>query len=86
MRNESTERLAIYAALTFALGSAGILSGAAPVAAAQPYPSKPVRMIVPFSPRGTSDVVARILAEQLDVVWCIEKLRDVRELRPLLQA
>jgi hypothetical protein len=30
--------------------------------------------------------VARILAEQLDVVWCIEKLRDVRELRPLLQA
>lgn len=35
-------------------------------AAAATYPSKPLRMVVPFSPRGTSDVVARILAERLD--------------------
>ena len=35
------------------------------VRAATAYPDKPVRMIVPFTPRGTSDVVARIIAEKL---------------------
>lgn len=39
--------------------------GAEAAAAAPTYPDKPVRMIVPFTPRGTSDVVARILAERL---------------------
>lgn len=32
---------------------------------AQTYPSKPVKLIVPFAPGGFSDVVARILGEKL---------------------
>ena len=34
-------------------------------AAAQDYPSKPVRLIVPFPPGGSNDVVGRMIAQQL---------------------
>ena len=37
----------------------------APAAFAQTWPSRPVRVVVPFSTGGTSDTVARIVAQQL---------------------
>lgn len=37
----------------------------APVAAAQTYPSKPVRVIVPYAPGGGTDVLTRALAKRL---------------------
>ena len=33
------------------------------------YPGKPIRMIVPFSPGGTSDTLARILGQKLTEAW-----------------
>jgi len=37
----------------------------AAAAGAQPYPAKPVRMIVPWPPAGVSDILARALAQAL---------------------
>ncbi len=39
--------------------------GAAATATAQPYPTKPVRMIIPFPPGGSNDIVGRVMAAQL---------------------
>jgi tripartite-type tricarboxylate transporter receptor subunit TctC len=50
------------------LGTLALL-GLAPLAHAQdtPWPSKPITLIVPFSPGGGVDVMARLLAEKMKV-------------------
>jgi len=42
-----------------------LLALVAPAAAADDYPNKPVRLIIPFPPGGSNDVVGRLVANQL---------------------
>src|SRR4029077_17438453 len=42
---------------------------AAPSAQAQTYPSKPITIIVPASPGGVTDMLARILAQHFNADW-----------------
>ena len=37
--------------------------------AAESYPAKSVRIVVPFSPGGATDVVTRIVAQRLNDAW-----------------
>lgn len=43
--------------------------GAMPATAQESWPSKPVRMIVPFAAGGSTDVVARMIGQKLSVLW-----------------
>lgn len=47
----------------------GFLISAGAHAAEPTYPSRPVRMLVGFTPGGTSDVVARIISRKLTDMW-----------------
>ena len=62
MRMSQTMNRMRIGALAFA---AALATLAAPMALAQQYPTKPIRMVVAFPPGGSTDLAARALGEKL---------------------
>jgi tripartite-type tricarboxylate transporter receptor subunit TctC len=55
-----------------------VLLVAAPLAAAQSFPSKPIRVIVPSPPGDGSDLMARLIGEKLSAAWGQQVVVDNR--------
>lgn len=59
----ASRRLSMQAAASLTLAALGAIAMPQLAQAADNYPSKPIKLIVPFAAGGSSDIVARVLAE-----------------------
>ena len=55
--------------LVLHLAAAILVFGVVPAAWGQAYPSKPIRMVMPWNPGGTTDTTARILGQKMTEMW-----------------
>jgi tripartite-type tricarboxylate transporter receptor subunit TctC len=59
-----TRRITLRAILASAFAA-----GLTPRAHAQGFPARPIRIVVPYTPGGTSDILARVIGQKLTDAW-----------------
>ena len=60
---------AVRRRLITSFSGALLLACSAGALAQEAWPSRPVRMVVPFAPGGSTDVVARMVGQRLSTLW-----------------
>jgi tripartite-type tricarboxylate transporter receptor subunit TctC len=64
--------------ITARLAAVLLLSSLGGAAFAQSYPDRPIRLIVPFPPGGSTDLVARVIGEKMAQSWSHQVIIDNR--------
>jgi tripartite-type tricarboxylate transporter receptor subunit TctC len=73
-QDESRKRVRIGAAAALA----AMLAAASMSAEAQPFPSRPIRFLVPFGPGGVGDITARVVAQKMSELLGQQVITDNR--------
>lgn len=60
------------------LFSIGVSAGAPAISAADAFPARSVRWVVPFTPGASNDVIARLFAQRLSELWGQQVIVDNR--------
>jgi tripartite-type tricarboxylate transporter receptor subunit TctC len=68
-RRSVPARRTLPGALVLAAALGALACGLPLVAAGQAFPSKPVKLVIPFPPGGSLDNVGRLLAQKLSEAW-----------------
>jgi tripartite-type tricarboxylate transporter receptor subunit TctC len=64
--------------LPLLLAALGLALPMAPAQAADPYPSRSIRIVTPANPGGTTDFLARLLSQHLTKLWGQQAIVDNR--------
>ena len=73
-----TRSLHLYIRVTATAAVALSLACTSPATLSQTYPTKTVRVVVPFAPAGSTDVTARVVAQKLTDAWRQQVIVDNR--------
>lgn len=68
----------LVGALMIAAAAAFATTGAAAQSAADKYPERPIKIIVPFAPGGSTDILARVIGQKMTENWGQQVIVETR--------